>query len=450
MSEVGRTQFKSDTLTLYPDNTSGEISPADLRAQMNNIADSAAFKITNRTAAPGATDDGIGTSGSGTFDPGDFWIDETNDVVYICLDNTTSAAVWEAAAGGPFAISISGTPVANQVALWSSGTEVEGDSNLTWDGTTFDITGELFVVGQLDIDNIQINGNTISSTDTDGDVNITPDGAGEVVLSTVQVSDLVSGRVLLSGTSGAIEDNANLAFDGSALTLTGNLAVDNIDIDGNTITSTDTDGDINITPNGLGEVVLSTVEVSDLTDGRITFAGASGALQDDSQLTYDGNHLTMPSAKVSDLTSGRVVISGTDGSLDDNANLEFDGSTLTLTGDLSVSGELLFDPAITSITSSRALALTDAKDILEIDTTTGTIDVSIPTNASVAFPVGTVIYITLLTVSNSATLSASVGVTLNGVGSGSGTITGTAYSTVRLYKRATDAWVVSGDIGAVA
>ncbi len=36
---------------------------------------------------------------------------------------------------------------------------------------------------QLNVDNIQINGNTISSTNTNGDINITPNGSGSVVLA---------------------------------------------------------------------------------------------------------------------------------------------------------------------------------------------------------------------------------------------------------------------------
>ena len=36
--------------------------------------------------------------------------------------------------------------------------------------------------GQLDVDNIRIDGNTISATDTNGDINITPNGVGDVVL----------------------------------------------------------------------------------------------------------------------------------------------------------------------------------------------------------------------------------------------------------------------------
>lgn len=38
-------------------------------------------------------------------------------------------------------------------------------------------------VKKLDVDNIEIDGNTISSTDVDGDVNITPNGTGTAILS---------------------------------------------------------------------------------------------------------------------------------------------------------------------------------------------------------------------------------------------------------------------------
>lgn len=68
------------------------------------------------------------------------------------------------------------TPVDNQLAVWTSATSIEGDANLTWDGST------LTVAGALDIDNIKIDGNTISSTDTDGAIDLSPDGAGTVTM----------------------------------------------------------------------------------------------------------------------------------------------------------------------------------------------------------------------------------------------------------------------------
>jgi len=107
-------------------------------------------------------------------------------------------------------------------------------------------------------------------------------------------------------------------------------------------------------------------------------------------------------------------------------------------------------PAIVAVTTSRTLALTDERDILEIDTTGGAVALTIPANASVAFPVGTVIKVTLIDVTGAATIVADTGVTLNGVSTGTGTITATAYSGVTIYKRATDLWVAQGDIGAVA
>ncbi len=38
---------------------------------------------------------------------------------------------------------ISGTPVNNQIAVWTSSTDIEGDANFTWDGATLSITGDL-------------------------------------------------------------------------------------------------------------------------------------------------------------------------------------------------------------------------------------------------------------------------------------------------------------------
>ena len=38
-------------------------------------------------------------------------------------------------------VGITGTPVDNQIAIWTSATDVEGDANLTWDGSTVSVTG---------------------------------------------------------------------------------------------------------------------------------------------------------------------------------------------------------------------------------------------------------------------------------------------------------------------
>jgi hypothetical protein len=43
-------------------------------------------------------------------------------------------------------------------------------------------------------------------------------------LTSLAVSDLTAGRVTLAGTSGEIEDSANLRFDGSTLDVTGDVS----------------------------------------------------------------------------------------------------------------------------------------------------------------------------------------------------------------------------------
>jgi hypothetical protein len=135
MTIVSRTQFQTDTDTLYPDNTTGEISPADLRAQMDNIADSAVFRGIGFAAAPTANDDSSGNNGNGEFNIGDVWIDETNDNAYVCLDDTDLAAVWALIGGGLSVTSQTGTAVAGQIATWASAAEIRGDAELTWNGS---------------------------------------------------------------------------------------------------------------------------------------------------------------------------------------------------------------------------------------------------------------------------------------------------------------------------
>lgn len=107
-------------------------------------------------------------------------------------------------------------------------------------------------------------------------------------------------------------------------------------------------------------------------------------------------------------------------------------------------------PDLVQISSSRSLSLLDANDIIEVDTSGGAVVLTIPDNASVAFPISTIIDVTLINTDNTCSITADAGVTLNGVVAGSGDITATAWSGVRLYKRATDEWVVQGDIGTVS
>lgn len=73
--------------------------------------------------------------------------------------------------------------------------------------------------------------------------------------------------------------------------------------------------------------------------------------------------------------------------------------------------------------------------------------VTIPTNATQAFPIGTCISV-VQDGAGVTTISAASGVTLNGVSAGSGAINN-RYQGVSLLKTGTNTWVASGDIATV-
>ena len=112
------------------------------------------------------------------------------------------------------------------------------------DGVTL---GTNSAVTEAQIDNININGNAITSTDTNGNIALTPNGTGEVDISKV---DIAAGEIdgVTIGTNSAVTD----------------LRVDNIQVDGNTISSTDTNGNITLAPNGTGEVICSATVQGDV------------------------------------------------------------------------------------------------------------------------------------------------------------------------------------------
>ena len=78
--------------------------------------------------------------------------------------------------------------------------------------------------------------------DGNGGANIS---GGETVLSSATVSDLTDNRVVLAGTSGALEDSGNLTFDGSALTVTGTAEVTSNLVVGGNLTVNGTTSQIN-------------------------------------------------------------------------------------------------------------------------------------------------------------------------------------------------------------
>ncbi len=98
--------------------------------------------------------------------------------------------------------------------------------------TTGTITG-----AQVNVDNLRLDGNTLSITQANGDLFLLANGTGVITAS----SPLSTGNITTTGT----------------VAVTGQLDVDNLRLDGNTISSTNANGDIFLDPNGSGVIGLA-------------------------------------------------------------------------------------------------------------------------------------------------------------------------------------------------
>ncbi len=105
-----------------------------------------------------------------------------------------------------------------------------------------DISSNLNVTGNLDVDG----DTTLDVTTIDGLLDINAGGQA----NTFKVEDLTSGRVVIAGTGGELEDSGNLVFNGTDLS-------------------------------------TASLIVSDLTDGRVVITGGSGAVEDSANLKFN-------------------------------------------------------------------------------------------------------------------------------------------------------------------
>ena len=213
------------------------------------------------------------------------------------------------------------------------------------------------------------------------------DANGGVSARTAAVQDLTAERVVLAGTGGELEDSANLTFDGSTLTVSGDLDPTNVSIastlqvagvatflSGTLVSGISTfesdikigtgitlqphggasfagivtvGGDLNVT----GDYSVDEISARNLSLTGIATIGTGVTLQPHGGGSFAGivttggvidanGGINAATAKIEDLTDNRVVIAGTGGELEDSGNVTFDGSTLAVTGDETVSGKI--------------------------------------------------------------------------------------------------------------
>lgn len=146
----------------------------------------------------------------------------------------------------------SGTGTASALSLGTGSASVD---NIKFDGNTISTTnanGNLLLspdgTGEVRTDNIAFNGNTISTTDTNGDLTLAPNGTGKVNIANINLT----GGTITSGVS-----FAGASFTGITSITSTTLNGGNLRLTANTFSSTDTNGDITVSPNGTGATVFT-------------------------------------------------------------------------------------------------------------------------------------------------------------------------------------------------
>ena len=175
-----------------------------------------------------------------------------------------------------------------------------------------------------------------------------------------------------------------------------------------------------------------------------------------------GNTLTVPPESTGLWTVGDTIVvqqlgAGTT-TLDEGTGVVIDSpATLDLAGPGAlawlryrgsdawiVNGDLTPPPGfLTSIveTDDYTLALSDSGGVVEMDKATP-VDVTVPANATVDFPVGSIVEVAQVG-AGQVTIVAAVGVTIR---TPETLLLRTQWSTVSLRKRAADEWILTGDV----
>ena len=210
--------------------------------------DLATGSITDSTGAIDFDDENLSTTGTVTvdtmlLDTGS--ITDTTGAIDFDNENLSTTGMWDI-----------GNVRVNTNTL--SITNLNGDMNLAANGTgvvnvlsdmvalSLTITGTLDVTGLLDVDNIRLDGNTISITDVNGNMNLVANGTG--------VIDLQSAMTTVNQTVTGIMD------------ITGQLDVDDIRINTGSISNVATNGTLDLMTNGTGTVRV-TGTVRPVSDG---------------------------------------------------------------------------------------------------------------------------------------------------------------------------------------
>jgi len=307
----------------------------------------------------------------------DSLVADTADINAGTIDNTVIGGTTAVAGSFTTATATTGN-ITNVNATTVDTTNIEVTNIKAKDGTSAgsiaDSTGIVTIASSV-LTTTDINGGTIDATaigsstaSTGAFTSITASTTlgvtGESTLASATVSDLTSGRVVLVGTAGSIEDSGNLTFDGSTLTVVGTADVDTLIIGTSTgVTAVDTDlSSVSASDDTLASAkAIKTYIDSQVTAQDLDFQGdAGGALSID----LDSETLTIAGGAGIDTTGATNTLT-----------VAIDSTVTTLTGTQTLTNKTLTSPVLNTGVSGTA--------VLDDDTFATASDTTLATSESI-------------------------------------------------------------------
>ena len=314
----------------------------------NTVVSDTLIELGNGTSGTPANDSGIVIE-RGSADNAFLGFDESDDKFIVGTGSFTGAST------GSLTIT-TGTLKAN----------IEGNLTGNVTGTLQTAAqGNITSVGTLtalQVDNININGNTIISSDTNGDINLTPNGSGNVVISSVDINggaidatnitigsgktldvsggtltlanDQISGNAINGGTIGSTTISAlagALSMGGNNITAVGSVALDSIE-------SASTGNGFDLT---LLNDKTDALEIKEGSNAYMTFITTTGSEEIQIDKALDIN-------AVSDFGSNAMTNVNIDSGAIDGTNIGANSAgtgaftTLTASGDVNFDSNTLF------------------------------------------------------------------------------------------------------------
>ena len=406
--------FSDNKLYLYGNDNAW----AEIGAQLDNLEVTTA-KINDLAVTEGKLADSAVTSAK--IADGTIVNADVNASAAIALSKLASGSAAQVvvhnASGVPTATTISGDVTVNSsgVTAIGSGVVVNADINAS---AAIDYSKlATLTAGSVVLGN---SSNVATVTALSGDVTVnssgvTAIGSGVVVNADVSSSAAIDYSKLASLTAGSVllGNSSNVA---TVTALSGDVTVNS-----SGVTAIGSGVIVNDDINASAGIALSKLATS--TAGNIIVYNSSGI----PTAVAETGDISISDTGVTAIASGVIV------------NADISSSASIELGKLA-------NVSIDTKTANYPLVLTDANKIIEMNLTGTANTVSVPTNASVAFPIGTQINIVQYGTGKTQILASTPGTT--SIRSTPGSYLRDRYSSATLIKRATDEWYLIGDLSA--